>query len=73
MKPEARVFEITSPTKEITIISIYNQFNLKCTAHGYSEACESCEEAIIDFKSRVFEIHLVNQQVVFHWVSNSSM
>ena len=46
MKPEARVFEITSPTKEV-MISIYNQFNLKCTAHGYSEACESCEEAIV--------------------------
>ena len=26
---------------------------------------------IIDFTPHVFEIHLVNQEVVFHWVLNS--
>ena len=26
----------------------------------------------VEFKPHVFEIHLKNQQVVFHWVSSSS-
>ena len=46
MKPEAQVLEITSPAKEI-IISIYNQSNLQYAAHGCSEACESCEQALL--------------------------
>ena len=61
MKHDARVFEITSSAEEI----------------NFSE-CFSSQILLIHlmvaqkhFKPRVFEIHLVNQQVVFHWVSNA--
>ena len=47
MKHDPGVFEITSPSKYI-IISI-SRFQVKTfwTAHGFSEACESCEQALI--------------------------
>ena len=47
MKHDAQVFEITSPTKEITISITFFKSNIFCPAHGCSDACESCEEALI--------------------------
>ena len=47
VKHEARVFELTSPTKEIIISFSFFKSNSFCTAHGSSEVCESCEQALV--------------------------
>ena len=84
MKPEVRVFEITSPTKEIIISNSFFKLNSFCTAHGARKHVRAVSKhslplidfkrrvfEIIEFKPHVFEIHLVNQQVVSRWGSNS--
>ena len=47
MNHNARVFEITSPTKEIIISITFFKSNILCTPHSWSEACESCEQALV--------------------------
>ena len=47
MKHDARVFEITSPTKEIIISINFFKSDFFCTPHGFSKASESCKQALV--------------------------
>ena len=46
-KHDAGVFYISSSEKEIITSITFFKLNIFCIPHGYSEACKSCEHALV--------------------------